>query len=1319
MKKLKTGKLMLIALTGLMGMTACNKAADEPKPDDEKPDEHQVTRLTSISFKDAAVTVEEEGSLDLIIQYNPENVSSSQKGIKYTSSDPETVIVDENFGSISGVKAGNATITATSLVNPSITATCTVTVTAKDRSVAVERIVLDKEEATIAVGRYTYVNAKVLGANNAYATDARLTWSTDHPEIAVIDSATRKISGRAAGHATITAESVANPSITASIEVTVTDSFVAVANVSVAPKTAEIQVTNRPLATLVATVTGENNLTPTDSRVTWSVISGQDKVDVVATTMTNAQVRAKAAGVAVVRATSNSDDTKYDDVTVTVLPAEAADPTVYVTGIEFDNENTVEFGQSLSVAAHVTPTNAGDQVYSLRLKAGSTLPTGTTFDAETGAVVAGHVEGSFTVEAVAHDSHNGEIKAEMLIHVKDPIVHVQEIVSSISSTTLYVGDTLNLGNGAGLVSVTPANATNGALEYESSNPAIITVDPDTGVVNANSVTQGQPVKITITSVQDPTVKKEISVTVKDTPVNRVVLAANSKSLYSGETFSLNPIVYFKSPNRETEDLETVTDVTQMTFNVTSGADVISVTPAGLVSALKNGSGTVEVYLTADPSVKATCAVTVTTRKPLVMSLNLSNDLQSYERKMDNLTPIAGLKDNGNASKSDFFEDDAENLLYKVGTVGEFKFAPVVKARIYNDAGVDIGTETYGNALLEYSYKMNGVALDEADIPTYFTKTTTGFQFTEDAIDNEFTVIASVKANDLYDLNGASVKNEFTFKVVKGYNAYTLEELSYIDNTTETTTGINWGAIRTAKGLPAFDSAKDGAIILHNDINITSSVLPENMLWTEDEVNEYIGTPSGRNDFQAWMQLLGIEDEDEAKEILYDSPDDYINIFSTHTAVGDDYRIEGNFFTIDTSSLSVTKRANPNRNVESLIDFQNGDGSHAQVFGFNADVQPPDQDDAHPFGDVTINNLKFVGNGGIQNTAAKVAVETDTAKKNRLLGDIRLAKGGYIGFKAGYVTFNVKNVINTGSFIGFMSEKHDYIRSNGVITNVHYGEDSHDIYTHMHIDRTKAYDSYNSMIYIWGTEDNTITNSWFTGAGGPLILMDEPDWSAGMQRSSCEVTNTYMQNPVTGAEPWFEQHHASSLVRSYLVDAGNPTLETGWLGKLAQVVAALNGNATTITKKDAGSTIINFLVIDMCAGNFAGNQKLLHGNFTIKDDENDTGFAMDMEKTAKDGSSFTPHLVPGAISKIIVETNLGGIEYINEANKPSFAAYATDQTTIAANADKFTGTGNYYKVGSADYVSYYLDIMKGTQNNNAGAFIGIFLGTYSYAQYWAA
>ena len=89
-----------------------------------------------------------------------------------------------------------------------------------------------------------------------------------------------------------------------------------------------------------------------------------------------------------------------------------------------------------------------------------------------------------------------------------------------------------------------------------------------------------------------------------------------------------------------------------------------------------------------------------------------------------------------------------------------------------------------------------------------------------------------------------------------------------------------------------------------------------------------------------------------------------------------------------------------------------------------------------------------------------------------------------------------------------------------------------------------------------------------------------------------------------------------------------------------------------------------------------------------------------------------------ISKIIVESSAGGIAYINASNVPSYYADAVTLQTDGSTAPLFMTGGKYQKVVGGDLMSYYLDVAKGTQGSNNGAFLGVLLGTYSYAQYWA-
>jgi uncharacterized protein YjdB len=117
-------------------------------------------------------------------------------------------------GVVSAIAPGTATITATSTANPTVSATTTVTVAAP----GVTAIVLSPTTSGVVVGSTRTLSATITSDNGA---NTALDWTTSNPAIATVNSA-GDVSGVAAGGpVTITARSVATPSISASATITV------------------------------------------------------------------------------------------------------------------------------------------------------------------------------------------------------------------------------------------------------------------------------------------------------------------------------------------------------------------------------------------------------------------------------------------------------------------------------------------------------------------------------------------------------------------------------------------------------------------------------------------------------------------------------------------------------------------------------------------------------------------------------------------------------------------------------------------------------------------------------------------------------------------------------------------------------------------------------------------------------------------------------------------------------------------------------------------------------------------------------------------
>lgn len=163
--------------------------------------------VESISMKEAT-TIGIGSSETLVVTYNPEDANTG-KALTWESDDTSIATVDAN-GKVTGVAAGQTTITATTANEKS--ATCEVTV----QAITVTGVTLDQTSVSIKVNSTVTLNAIIAPDN---ATNKNVTWSSDKPGIAAVANGT--VSGIAEGFATITV-TTEDGEYTASCSITVT-----------------------------------------------------------------------------------------------------------------------------------------------------------------------------------------------------------------------------------------------------------------------------------------------------------------------------------------------------------------------------------------------------------------------------------------------------------------------------------------------------------------------------------------------------------------------------------------------------------------------------------------------------------------------------------------------------------------------------------------------------------------------------------------------------------------------------------------------------------------------------------------------------------------------------------------------------------------------------------------------------------------------------------------------------------------------------------------------------------------------------------------
>lgn len=258
-----------------------------------------------------------------------------------------------------------------------------------------------------------------------------------------------------------------------------------VSSVTVSPtsKTLEINETQQLTATVNATPASA------DKSVTWSTSDAN-----VATVSTDGLVTAVAQGTATITATSNLDNTKSATCAITVNPPAAPIP---VTAISLDATATVGIGENKTLTITYTPSDANTGKAVNWSSSNTSVAT-----VDNSGKVTGVAAGSATITATS--TTDNTITASCNVTVQ--AIAVTGVSLNKVSTTLQVGAKETL-----TVIITPSNASNKNVTWESSMPSVATVN--NGLITAVSAGSAN---ITVTT-QDGNYQASCAVTVSAAP----------------------------------------------------------------------------------------------------------------------------------------------------------------------------------------------------------------------------------------------------------------------------------------------------------------------------------------------------------------------------------------------------------------------------------------------------------------------------------------------------------------------------------------------------------------------------------------------------------------------------------------------------------------------------------------------------------------------------------------------------------------------------------------------------------------------------------
>ena len=293
----------------------------------------------TVSTPDVAVTglaiVDSTGSAtmypgatkQLSVNITPSNATN--KNVKWSSSDPTVLLVADN-GSVTALKAGSATITATSVSSPSVAQQYTITVSNKP----VTSVTVTPATANITVGGQTTLTASVLPVD---AGNANVYWGSSNTAVAVVNNGV--VTGISEGSATITATATDGSGCSASCNVTVS---------AAAPTPTP---TSAPSNTFAISETAVN-LTAGSTKQLYTRLDGADttsgtswsSTDTSVATVVNGKVTAKKAGTATITALFDVGGTRYTAYsTVTVTGYYVQHQITYGNYSTFDGKNPMYF----------------------------------------------------------------------------------------------------------------------------------------------------------------------------------------------------------------------------------------------------------------------------------------------------------------------------------------------------------------------------------------------------------------------------------------------------------------------------------------------------------------------------------------------------------------------------------------------------------------------------------------------------------------------------------------------------------------------------------------------------------------------------------------------------------------------------------------------------------------------------------------------------------------------------------------------------------------------------------------------------------------
>jgi uncharacterized protein YjdB len=529
--------------------------------------------VSSIIAQPTSITIYDGDTQQVTYTVLP--VNATYTNVTYLSSD-RTIAKVDSTGLVTALLPGNANIILTAIDGSSIYTSIPITV----NQVYVQSITPSPVSITsLNVGFLRQIIPTILPANASYKD---VTYLSSDTTIATVISG-GFVKGIALGNAAITISATDGSGINTTVPVTVTP--VLVTSIISSPSAiSSLRVGNtQKLTTTVLPFTAANK----------SLIYSSSNTNV-ARVSSVGLVTGVSVGNVVLTISASDDSGVFTTVSVKIVP-------IYVSGIRLSSGSIPYFrvGDTRQLTPTVLPSNAANTAVTY-LSSDVTKVTVSSTGLLTGLIL-----GNATITISATDGSG--IKTLLPVTIT-PILVTSIKANPISISTITVGATQQL-----IPTVLPANSTNKAVAYLSSNTKIATVS-STGLVTGVSI--GGPVNIMITAKDGSRVAVAVPVIVAAIPVTSITSVPNIVStLTIGGTQQLVSTV-----------LPTNASDKAVTY-LSSNTNIATVSANGLVTGLAIG-GPFNIMITSKFNSRITSIVPVTVTPIFVTSITASPSILS-------------------------------------------------------------------------------------------------------------------------------------------------------------------------------------------------------------------------------------------------------------------------------------------------------------------------------------------------------------------------------------------------------------------------------------------------------------------------------------------------------------------------------------------------------------------------------------------------------------------------------------------------------------------------------------------------------------------